>query len=428
MEPVLTYYDANKPIMIQCDSSDKCVGCTILQNGKLITFASTALSPAQQRYAVIEKEMLAICFPAKKFSTYILGKDDVTVETDHKPLEAIFKKSLLAAPIRLQRMLLQLRYNLKVKYIKCLTQYIADLLSRAIPPNSVPDAESKSFDMFCLGLDNINYAEYISVSRNSQAEINVATENDPALQLLKVTVMKGWPDSKEQTSAMIQEYKNYHEEITIQDGILYKGLCMIIPVTLREDMLKKLHSSHVGTEAYIRKASDSLFWPGLRKDITNLVSNCHVCAEINKTQQKELLQTPMLPTRPWSKVAVDEFHYKNKSYLLHYFSDYFEIDRLYFTTSKSIIKKLQAQFVRHGIPEEVITDNNPNLVSDEFSKFATEWKFDHISISPGHSCSNGKVESAVAIVKTLMKKAERSNTKIYQALLEWRHTPTIHMS
>ena len=129
---------------------------------------------------------------------------------------------------------------------------------------------------------------------------------------------------------------------------------------------------------------------------------------------KHSKKTPKLPTRPWSKVAVDEFHYKNKSYLLtvDYFSDYFEIDRLYSTTSKSIIKKLQAQFARHGIPEEVITDNNPNLVSDEFSKFATEWKFDHISISPGHSRSNGKVESAVAIVKTLMKKAERSNTNI----------------
>ena len=120
----------------------------------------------------------------QEFSTYILGKDDVTVETDHKPLEAIFKKSLLAAPIHLQRMLLQLqRYNLKVKYIKGSTQYVADLLSRAIPPNSVPDAESKSFDVFCLGLDNISYAEYTSVSRNSQAEIKVATENDPALQL-----------------------------------------------------------------------------------------------------------------------------------------------------------------------------------------------------------------------------------------------------
>ena len=113
--------------------------------------------------------------------------------------------------------------------------------------------------MFCLGLDNISYAEYTSVSRNSQSEIKEATENDPALQLLKATVIKGWSDSEEQTPAMIQEYWNFREEITIQYGILYKGLRMIIPVSLRADMLTKLHSSHVGTEACIRKASDSLF-------------------------------------------------------------------------------------------------------------------------------------------------------------------------
>ena len=430
MEPVLAYYDANKPVTIQCDSSDKCLGCTILQDGKPIAFASTALSPAQQRYAVIEKEMLAICFAAKKFSTYILGKDDVTVETDHKPLEAIFKKSLLTAPIRLQRMMLQLqRYNLRVKYIKGSTQYIADLLSRAIPDNSVPDAETKSFDVFCLGLEDISYAEYTSVSHNTQTNIKEATAADPSLQQLKQIVTSGWPDTRENTPTSTQEYWNFREEITIQDGILYKGLRMIIPLSLRADMLNKIHSSHVGTEACIRKASDSLFWPGLRKDITELVNNCHVCAEINRTQPKEPLQTPQLPTHPWAKVGVDEFHYKNKSYLLtvDYYSDFFEVDRLYSTTSKAIIKKLRAQFARHGIPDEVITDN-PNLVSDEFSKFASDWKFHHISISPGHSRSNGKVESAVTIVKTLMKKAERSNTNIYQALLEWRNTPTIHMN
>ena len=149
--------------------------------------------------------------------------------------------------------------------------------------------------------------------------------------------MKGWPVSKEQALTMIQEYWNFCEEITIQDGILYKGLLVIIPVSPRADMPKKLHSSHVGTEVCIRKASDSLFWPGLRKDIANLVSNYHFCAEINKTQQKEPQQTMKLPTRPRSKIAVDEFHFKKKSYILtvDYFSDHFEIDRLYSTASKS---------------------------------------------------------------------------------------------
>ena len=50
-------------------------------------------------------------------------------------------------------------------------------------------------------------------------------------------VMKGWPDSKEQTPAMIQEYWNFHEEITIQDEILH------VPVSLRADMLKQLKTA-----------------------------------------------------------------------------------------------------------------------------------------------------------------------------------------
>ena len=98
----------NKPVTIQFDNFDNFLGWTILQDGRPTDFSSTMLSPAQQRYAVIAK-MLAIGFAAKKFSTYILGKDDVTVETGHKFLEAIFKKSLLAAHIHLQRMLLELQ-------------------------------------------------------------------------------------------------------------------------------------------------------------------------------------------------------------------------------------------------------------------------------------------------------------------------------
>jgi hypothetical protein len=58
-----------------------------------VAYASRALSPAQQRYAQIEKELLAIVFACEKFHQYIFGKK-VQVETDHKPLVSIFKKPL----------------------------------------------------------------------------------------------------------------------------------------------------------------------------------------------------------------------------------------------------------------------------------------------------------------------------------------------
>ena len=80
-------------------------------------FASRSLSKTEQSYAQIEKECLAIVFGCERFKQYLLGRDSIQVESDHKPLEVIFKKSLLSAPKRLQRMLLRLqKYNLQVKY------------------------------------------------------------------------------------------------------------------------------------------------------------------------------------------------------------------------------------------------------------------------------------------------------------------------
>ena len=104
--PVLRYYDMNEEVTVQCDASEKGVGATLLQNGQPVAFASRTLSQVEQRYAQIEKECLAIVFACSKFSQYITRREIITVETDHKPLQSIFKKSLLNAPSRLQRMLL----------------------------------------------------------------------------------------------------------------------------------------------------------------------------------------------------------------------------------------------------------------------------------------------------------------------------------
>ena len=254
-------------------------------------------------------------------------------------------------------MLLQLqRFNISVRYRKGSEQYIADLLSRATPPKTVPNAATQSFDVCCAKLNNINYVEYTSVSSTQADIIQAATDDDSKLQTLKSAVLQGWPDNIDDCYPLIREFWNYREEITIQDGILYKGLRMIIPKSLQNEVLKKIHSSHLGIEACIRKASDSLFWPTMRNDIKNMVASCHTCAELSKSQPPEPLQTPKIQTRPWSKVAVDEFQLNGKKYLLSvdHYSDYFEIDRLYSSTTRTIIKMLQAHFARHGVPDEVL--------------------------------------------------------------------------
>ena len=115
-DTTLRYFDANKPVVIQVDASQKGLGAALLQDGCPVAFASKALTPAEQRYANIEREMLACVFGAERFHTYVFGRS-FTIESDHKPLEQISLKNLADAPARLQRMLLRLQnYDVRITY------------------------------------------------------------------------------------------------------------------------------------------------------------------------------------------------------------------------------------------------------------------------------------------------------------------------
>ena len=163
----------------------------------------------------------------------------------------------------------------------------------------------------------------------------------------------------------------------------------------------------------------------MSNDITSYVQSCTTCAEFSDAQQKQPLQTLTAPSRPLSRIAVDLFMFNKKHYMItvDYYSDYFEIDRLYCTTSSAIVENLKNHFVRHGIEDEVMTDNGPNLVSDEFAKFAESWNFLHTTSSPYYSRCNGKAGAAVKIANTLLRKVKRSKLDFYEALLDRRNTP-----
>ena len=96
------------PLTLQVDASSTGLGAALIQEDRPIAYALKALTPTQERYAQIEKELLAVVFGCAKFAEYIVGRD-VTVESDHKPLESIMKKPLNVAPLRLQQMLVQLQ-------------------------------------------------------------------------------------------------------------------------------------------------------------------------------------------------------------------------------------------------------------------------------------------------------------------------------
>ena len=98
------------------DASNKGLGAVLLQEGKPIAFASKALTETEQRYANIERELLAVIFGCERFRTYFYGCK-FQMESDHKPLEMISLKNLIAVPPRFQRALLRLQeYDMSIIY------------------------------------------------------------------------------------------------------------------------------------------------------------------------------------------------------------------------------------------------------------------------------------------------------------------------
>lgn len=129
------------------------------------------------------------------------------------------------------------------------------------------------------------------------------------------------------------------------------------------------------------------------------------------------------PTRPWEKVGVDIFTFRNKDYLItaDYLSGYFEVDRLPSKRATDVIHCVKSHFARHGLPMEVCSDNNP-FNSAEFRIFAQKYDFKHTTSSPHYARSNGKIENAVKTAKRLMEKAVEDREDPFLALLAWRNT------
>ena len=429
--PVLKFYDPLAEVTLQCDASEYGLGATLLQDGQPVAFASRTLSPNERNYAQIEKECLAIVFGCQRFDQYLARKDKITVESDHKPLQAIFLKPIHAAPRRLQRMLLRLlRYNLAVQYKKGSQTYLADHLSRAPVVERKEADELDEFQVFALEVENLNPFDAIKLSPGRLEQLQTCTAQDPVLLTLKTTVITGWPEVKEQVPIPIRDYWLYRDEISVHNGVLFKNHRVIIPKLLREEIMSRIHSSHLGIESCRRKARVVVFWPGMNSQIKEIVSNCHVCAEFQARNPRQPLQTHEIPERPWSRFAADLFILHGKSYiaLVDYFSDFIEVAELPDTTSSSVIQFVKEQYSRHGIPDCLVTDNGSQIVSQEFMQFATDWEFKHVTSSPRYPRSNGKAESAVKIFKSLFKKAFKDNRDPWLALLDYlmsRRTRTL---
>ena len=128
--PILAYYNPKKETVLQTDASVKGLGACLLQDQKLVYFASKALTETQHGYVAIEIKSLAVAWAVKKFHHFLYTSHFI-LETDQKPLEVILSKSLNQATPPLQRILIRtFPYMFTVRYIPGSTNQLADCLSQ----------------------------------------------------------------------------------------------------------------------------------------------------------------------------------------------------------------------------------------------------------------------------------------------------------
>ena len=408
--PVLQYYNVEKPVTIQCDASGQGLGAVLLQEGKPVAYTSRSLTDAETRYAPIESEMLAVVFACKKFHQYIYGRRTV-VETDHKPLQAIFTKPLAQVPLRLQKMILNLRgYDLEVRYIPGSEQVVADTLSRASLPDT--DAEAEAFK-------SVNVV--LAMSDERFAEFQTETDRDPDMKAVMSAIKMGWPTTRKKTQVAARPYWTFRDEMATTDGVIFKGTRIVVPQQLRPAMLDQIHRSHLGISKCQQRAKEVLYWPGMTADIEQKIQSCSRCAEHAKKQPSEPLRPTKPPKLPWNKIGTDLFEFQGQHYLISvcYRSKYPEATKLPSTTSANVIEELKRQFSVHGIPSKVISDNGPQFSSAEFEEFAREYGFKHVTSSPHYPQANGEAERMIQTVKKLWRKNKDKN----KALLDYRSTP-----
>lgn len=131
-KPILHMPDFDKTFIVQVDASDVGIGATLLQQyGEEyfpISYASRKLLPRERRYAVIEKECLAVVYAVKKFNEFLYGREFV-LQTDHQPLVCLNHSRV--ANDRIMRWSLMLQpYSMRIEAIKGSENVIADYLSR----------------------------------------------------------------------------------------------------------------------------------------------------------------------------------------------------------------------------------------------------------------------------------------------------------
>ena len=171
-----------------------------------------------------------------------------------------------------------------------------------------------------------------------------------------------------------------------------------------------------------------VWWPRLDSDVEDRVKSCSDCQGNGPSPPTAPFQPWKWPTRPWARVHLDYASpFLGRMFLIAIdaHSKWMEVDTMSSTTSVATIQSLRNMFARFGLPEQVVTDNGRNFVSEEFKEFLQKNRIKHTTSAPYHPSTNGLAERAVQTFKQGLTKLKEGtiNERISRFLFNYRITP-----
>ncbi|XP_015280718.1 PREDICTED: uncharacterized protein K02A2.6-like [Gekko japonicus] len=225
------------------------------------------------------------------------------------------------------------------------------------------------------------------------SEVARCTSKDKLLCRVLDWVVRGWPKAKGDTD--LAPFVSRKDELSVHNGCVLWGSRVVIPKPLQERVLTALHEAHPGVVHMKALARSYVWWPGLDKDIEDVVKRCQTC----QTSRTELPRAPERAWesshRPWSRLHLDfagPFQGQLFFILVDSYSKWLEVVPITSTSSKAAIRAMWRIFRTQGIHDTLVTDNGIAFTSSEFQDFTRYYGIRHVRSAPFHPATNGQAE------------------------------------
>jgi len=230
--PILTLPDVTKSFSIYCDASKQGLGCVLMQEGKVIAYASRQLKKHEVNYPTHDLELAAVVHSLKIWRHYILGHK-CDIYTDHKSLKYIFTQNDLN--LRQRRWLELIKdYELEIHYHPGKANVVADALSRKSQVNMMEATE--------LPMELLTEFEYLNLGFVANTQ-GTSMDIEPTLEQ---EIRKGQKEDEEikKILKLIEEGRAPGFKVD-QEGIVWHKdrLCVPDIQRIKDVILKECHES-----------------------------------------------------------------------------------------------------------------------------------------------------------------------------------------